>query len=107
MAYMTYYSLSATRAGIDMTEDLLPVVIAHTGMDARYFEGEEDASWYDHDEDMKTISERHPDVVFRLYGVGDGVADIWVNWYCNGKMQCWDLELALPDSAPLPWREAT
>lgn len=106
MSYLTWFYLSATRAAVDVTEAVLPALIAKTGMAARYFDGEEAAKWYEHDEDMQAVSRRFPDVVFRLHGVGQGSADVWVTWYLDGQRQGWDLECAMPDAPPMPWGEA-
>lgn len=42
-------------------------------------------SWYDHDIDMLNLSERFPEVLFILDGVGEEYPDIWRAFYMNGK----------------------
>lgn len=106
MSYMTSYYLSATRAGVDVTEAILPSLITKTGMDARHFDGDKEAKWFDSDEDMQAISVQFPDVVFRLHGVGESASDVWVNWYRGGSVQRWHLDVDLPDGPPLPWSGA-
>ena len=46
-----------------------------------------DVKWYQHNEDMKKISEKYKNVVFKLHGNGEEGGDIWEAYYKNGKMQ--------------------
>ena len=41
--------------------------------------------WYKHDEDMKLLSKKHPDILFELYGNGEEDGDMWKAYYKNGK----------------------
>ena len=43
--------------------------------------------WYEHDSDMKKVSEQFPDVLFTLDGFGSNSGDIWRRYYKNGLMQ--------------------
>ena len=43
--------------------------------------------WYSHDEDMKKLSKALPNVLFRLYGVGEEQDDEWVKFYLNGEVE--------------------
>jgi len=43
--------------------------------------------WKYHEEDMKEISLKHPNVLFQLRGYGDSPWDVWVKYFCNGMMQ--------------------
>lgn len=43
--------------------------------------------WYNHEEDMRTYSQSHPNVLFKLSGDGEENGDLWVEYYFNGKMQ--------------------
>lgn len=42
--------------------------------------------WYNHEADMLTYSELHPNVVFALNGEGEESEDMWVKYFKNGKM---------------------
>lgn len=46
-----------------------------------------EAKWYSHEKDMAAFSKKHPDVVFELYGEGEGKDDTWYKYFKNGKMQ--------------------
>ena len=43
--------------------------------------------WYEHDEDMKELSSKFPEILFTLEGKGEEVGDLWRNYYMGGKMQ--------------------
>ena len=46
--------------------------------------------WYEHEEDMRKYSEKYPNIIFQLIGVGEGSGmdiDVWHKYFLNGKMQ--------------------
>ena len=43
--------------------------------------------WYKHEDDMRKLSIILPDVVFKLFGYGEDMGDIWHKYFKNGKMQ--------------------
>ncbi|MGL5328964.1 MAG: hypothetical protein ACRDD7_06825 [Peptostreptococcaceae bacterium] len=48
---------------------------------------DESTKWYDRQLDMRKLSIKFKDVVFELYGEGDCVGDIWIEYYKNGRLQ--------------------
>lgn len=48
---------------------------------------EDSCKWYDHEDDMRRLSLRFPDVVFTLNGEGEESGDVWVKYFKDGKMQ--------------------
>ena len=50
------------------------------------FEGEA-IKWYGHDEEMRAISRKYPDLLFTLTGVGEESGDMWRCYYQAGKCQ--------------------
>lgn len=43
--------------------------------------------WYDHDENMRLLSYRFPNVVFELRGDGEDSEDVWAQYYKGGRVQ--------------------
>lgn len=48
---------------------------------------EEACKWYDHENDMKALSRKYPEVLFTLRGEGEDAGDVWVKYFKGGKMQ--------------------
>ena len=44
-------------------------------------------TWGNHDQDMIALSQKFPDLIFELYGNGEGSDDHWVSYYKNGEHQ--------------------
>jgi hypothetical protein len=47
----------------------------------------ETTKWYEHDGDMKALSERVPGVLFTMTGAGEEPGDMWTKYYYEGKVQ--------------------
>jgi hypothetical protein len=47
----------------------------------------DDCKWYEHEEDMRRLSNMFPTVFFTLEGEGEESGDIWKEYYLGGKMQ--------------------
>ena len=43
--------------------------------------------WYTHEQDMKSLSRRYPNKVFRLEGEGEDNGDKWVKYFQSGMIQ--------------------
>jgi hypothetical protein len=46
-----------------------------------------DAKWYEHEQNMREWSARAPDVLFTLEGEGEEAGDVWKKYFKDGKMQ--------------------
>lgn len=44
-------------------------------------------TWYDHEEDMRLLSAKFPDMVFWLSGQGENAEDLWQKFFVGGQMQ--------------------
>lgn len=56
---------------------------------------EDSCKWYEHEEDMKQLSLKFPDVLFTLRGEGEESGDVWVKYFKEGKMQISKAEIKL------------
>lgn len=87
MGYYTMYSLEVIQGDSKVieqiwnTEDEISHVIGTNGCP------NEQAKWYNYEEDMRRISKKYPNTVFKLRGDGEESGDIWVEYYKNGKCQ--------------------
>jgi hypothetical protein len=97
MGYYTNYELVAMRGEVD--DNFITELRALTGYDEFFgyaSTGEfyvNDVKWYKYNEHMIEISQRYPNLVFRLRGNGEEAGDIWQTFYKNGKRQHWKLPL--------------
>ena len=48
---------------------------------------DQDCTWYDHEEDVKEFSKKHPEIIFELNGTGEESGDMWIKYFKNGKVQ--------------------
>ena len=53
-------------------------------------------NWFDHEEDMLSISKEFPDIHFELHGEGEMNDDIWTQHFVNGKSQFCRAEIIIP-----------
>jgi len=83
MGYYTRFSLSVI-SGDDHETDYEKEI----GEISEYGSCFEDTiKWYSYQEDMKVLSLRHPNTLFKLSGVGEESGDLWNEYYLNGKFQ--------------------
>jgi hypothetical protein len=48
-------------------------------------ESSESCKWYEHENELKTFSKRHPNILFTLLGEGEESGDIWRLYVKDGK----------------------
>ncbi len=46
-----------------------------------------ESKWYEHQKDMKAFSALNHSILFTLHGEGEESADLWNEYYLNGKLQ--------------------
>lgn len=103
MGYYTQYNLYVTNEGF--LDDEVKVAVSAAVDDLNLFEVSGSVEygwsaydkWYDHDDDMLAISARFPDVVFQLYGDGEGSDDNWMNYYKGGRAQYGALHITVEE----------
>lgn len=64
------------------------------------FSSNEPVNWYDYEEDMRSVSEKFPDVHFELHGEGEMNNDIWTQHFVNGKSQFCMAKIVIPPFDP-------
>ena len=58
---------------------------------------EDSSKWYDHEDDIRNFSKKHPDSLFLLHGEVEGSTDLWDLYVKNGKAQKCVGEIVYPD----------
>lgn len=91
MAYCTGFTLDVHEGDLDIKTILeSPEAEGFEGLDyAIGTDGDrlDDVKWYYHEEDMKDLSLKFPEIVFVLRGEGEDNDDTWYKYFKNGKMQ--------------------
>ena len=59
-------------------------------------EDSDEVKWYDNEEEMRKLSKKFPDVLFKLHGEGEDNEDIWDKYFMNGKMQYCPAKIMCP-----------
>lgn len=50
-------------------------------------EDAESGRWYEHEDELLAFSARKPGWVFTLKGQGEDAGDVWVKYFCEGRIQ--------------------
>jgi hypothetical protein len=56
--------------------------------------------WYDHDQHMRKLSKKYPDILFSLYSNGEDIDNIWITYYKNGLGQFRQAKIVFDDYNP-------
>lgn len=91
MGYYTEYVLSVENPSPTIDTANMSDDISHMlyGMQPDVFINQWycNAKWYDYREDMIALSEKYPDVLFKLSGSGEDSEDVWIDYFFGGKYQ--------------------
>jgi hypothetical protein len=103
MGYNTYYELNYTLypEGTPVPDELdtkIKDYIEAHGNIARSIN--ESTKWYEHNEDMRAMSDEFPEVHFELFGDGEESGDTWYAHYVNGCMQFCPATITYEDFDP-------
>lgn len=82
MGYYTRYSLTYEPETLAVS-----IESAQEKLYDGYSPFDDECNWYEHEEDMKNLSQQFPDVLFTLHGEGEEAGDLWNKYFRNGKMQ--------------------
>lgn len=104
MGYYTRFELEIDRDGDAVIEDLKET----SDYGAFYKEGattwrsEDSWKWYDHEDELKAVSLRHPLSRISVTGYGEEQGDIWRKYFVAGQMQKHKLEITFPPCTLTP-----
>jgi len=62
--------------------------------------GSDRTKWYDHQKDMKVLSEKFPTVLFTLNGEGEEGGDLWKEYWLGGKVQVAQARIVYDEFSP-------
>lgn len=95
MPYLTSYTLTAGRSadtqGKTSPEEAISYFVS-LNAEAKYCLRVDGATkgngkWYEHEDDLLTLSKEFPHLAFTLEGQGEDAGDIWKKYLLNGKVQ--------------------
>lgn len=100
MGYYTGYSLVIEGGNNDIIKEL-----RKENQNAEYAlddngDTEECIKWYEHEEDFRKFSMKHPEILFSLHGEGEESEDIWKAYFKNGKMQKCEAKITFEEFNP-------
>lgn len=59
-------------------------------------ESDDECKWYDHEKEIKELSRKFPEIIFKLHGEGEENGDVWDKYFRDGKMQVCNAEMSIP-----------
>ena len=99
MGYMTYYGVSVIGGSADEQNAIFKEISKAVYGDengASDIETGFEAKWYDCEDDVTTISRRHPDIIIEVTGDGESSEDIWAERFRGGDTETLRFD-GLPD----------
>lgn len=78
-------SLTSQDENYDYLSSFADTVKEYPGMNE--WSASDNMKWYEHEEDLKSLSLKFADVVFVLSGKGEEDGDVWKKYFLNGRMQ--------------------
>ena len=84
MGYYTVYNLTKIKGSEEDFEALKKDLRETKGVD---LEVDCNLKWYDHEEDLKKLSEKYPDLIIQLEGDGEDVGDNWTLRFAHGIVE--------------------
>lgn len=85
MGYYTNFCFTLEEGPKEQYEKMLKDIDGIIGNDETSSLESVNAKWYDYDKDIKQLSERYPDIAFRVYGDGEESDDLWQEYWRAGK----------------------
>ncbi len=85
MGYYTLYSFSHLEGPEEDYENLLKDIDAIVGGNEARTQESVYAKWYDHEKDLKALSEKYPDLTFSVDGDGEETLDLWQSFWHAGR----------------------
>lgn len=65
-----------------------------------FYEGGFSGSWYDHEDDMQTLANLYPNLIFTFDGEGEEQGDVWRIMHKGGEVRKWEMPKIEP---PQTW----
>lgn len=91
MGYYTNFSLDFEPEEPELVEYLEEAADQNYFQDANFFHAWtrnlEPTKWYSYEDDLKSLSKKFPNVLFKLYGNGEEDDDIWVAYAKDGVFE--------------------
>ena len=60
-------------------------------------ESKNDCKWYNHEDELKAFSLKHPETIFILEGDGENYDNIWIKYIQNGKCQTYKAKITFDE----------
>ena len=85
MGYYTTFSLALEEGPREQYQRMLEDIDAIMGDNGMSSFESVNAKWYSYDEDIRTLSLKYPDIVFRVNGDGEDPSDLWQEFWRAGN----------------------